>query len=260
MIRLATHAMGTRFEIVLPGENEQGLRAVGEEAIREIEEWHRRLSRFEPGSDTSRLNREPGARVDGEMAALLSLCDRVRVESDGAFDVRCGPNRSFDFGAVGKGWALDRAAAVLREHGVDQALLHGGTSSVITLGAPPGAGGWRIAIRSDGEPLDVVLNDQALGVSAPMGSREASSGDFIGTRSSPHILDPRTGLGAMCADTAAVIVPLDLENAGSFADVWSTTLIVTGSRPTCMSPDLESHIHTRSGGWSSHRPSIMESV
>jgi len=40
-----------------------------------------------------------------------------------------------DFGAVGKGWALDRAAETLSDLGVGCALLHGGTSTVLGLRA-----------------------------------------------------------------------------------------------------------------------------
>ena len=39
-----------------------------------------------------------------------------------------------DLGAIGKGYAIERAAEVLREAGVTSALLHGGTSTVQALG------------------------------------------------------------------------------------------------------------------------------
>ncbi len=179
MLLLATHAMGTRFEFVLQGEDEGHLRAVGEEAIRVVEDWHGRVSRFEPGSDASRLNRDGAARVDSEMRELLELCERVRVESDGAFDVRCGEGGMLDFGAVGKGWALDRAAEVVRECGVRCALLHGGTSSVVGIGAPEGAEGWKVGVRSEGEGMEVMLKDAAMGVSAPRGFRGEGSSDAV---------------------------------------------------------------------------------
>ncbi|HVU65096.1 MAG TPA: FAD:protein FMN transferase, partial [Phycisphaerales bacterium] len=170
---LATQAMGTRFEIVLHGEDEGRLRAVGEEAVRAIEHWHGRLSRFMPESDVSRLNRDSGARVGDDLRDLLDVCDEVRLASRGAFDPRIGPERCLDLGAVGKGWALDQAAAIVLEHGLTTALLHGGGSSVVAIGAPANAEGWPIAIRSDGEALRVLLHDQALGVSAPRGRVDA---------------------------------------------------------------------------------------
>lgn len=248
MLLLATHAMGTRFEFVLQGEDEGQLRAVGEEAIRVVEEWHGRLSRFEPGSDVSRLNRDASARVDSEMRELLELCERVRAESDGAFDVRCGEGGTFDFGAAGKGWALDRAAEMVRECGVTRALLHGGTSSVVGIGAPEGMDGWRVAVRSDGEAMEVMLKDATMGVSAPRGRRDA-----IGNG---HIVDPRTGAAVSGVDTAVVVVRDWERHACALADAWSTALVVMGRRGERMDDGFDSYVHTERG-WVIHSRQTM---
>ena len=53
-----------------------------------------------------------------------------------------------DLGAIGKGYAIERAAEVLREAGVTSALLHGGTSTVQAIGQPPGEECWKIAIET----------------------------------------------------------------------------------------------------------------
>lgn len=53
-----------------------------------------------------------------------------------------------DLGAIGKGYAIERAIEILREAGVTSALLHGGTSTVYALGNPPGASCWKIALPS----------------------------------------------------------------------------------------------------------------
>jgi thiamine biosynthesis lipoprotein ApbE len=45
-------------------------------------------------------------------------------------------NLDLDLGAVGKGYALDKALDVLREWGVENALLHGGTSTAVAIGSP----------------------------------------------------------------------------------------------------------------------------
>jgi thiamine biosynthesis lipoprotein len=67
-------------------------------------------------------------------------------------------------GAIGKGYALERALDLLREAGIQNALLHGGTSTVGALGAPaPGAPGWTVAVqhpkRSDAHLTSVTLRD-----------------------------------------------------------------------------------------------------
>ena len=53
-----------------------------------------------------------------------------------------------DLGAIGKGYALERAAELLREAGVTSALLNGGTSTIYALGRPPGNSAcWKVAVE-----------------------------------------------------------------------------------------------------------------
>jgi thiamine biosynthesis lipoprotein len=263
-VLLAAHAMGTRFEFVLCGDDPINLRAAGEEALREVQLWHSRLSRFEPDSDIARLNRDPSARIDPELAELLALCDQLREDTGGAFDPRYTPDRSFDLGAIGKGHALDRAAATLQDCGITNALLHGGTSSVIAIGSPGGASsglpwasahgkashsrqapegrqsapppGWSIQVASNGQPLHLTLHNQALSASS--------------TRHRAHIINPTTNYPARAANTAAIIAPLDTPHAATIAEAWSTALIVLGEAPANFPPHLTSHIHTQAG-WKS---------
>ncbi|NUP95764.1 MAG: FAD:protein FMN transferase [Planctomycetaceae bacterium] len=168
MLRLATRAMGTRFELVLAREDEPCWRAAGEAALECIEACDERWSLFSSSSLVARINREAArtpVRLDPELYELLERCLELREMFDGAFDVAIGrrmralgfrgepaaatharegfeldpmtrsirfttPDTALDLGSIAKGHALDLAAALLREHGVDSALLHGGTSSV----------------------------------------------------------------------------------------------------------------------------------
>ncbi len=229
-IRLATAAMGTRFELAIEGRSEPDLRAAGEEALREIELWHDRLSRFLPHSDISRLNRDPTAMVHPETRALLDQCDRLREDTGGAFDVRASGG-DLDLGAIGKGVALDRACSILRECGVTSALLHGGTSSVVAIGE------HRVAVECSGVPLRIRLNDLAMGVSS--------------NRQRIHIRDPRTGgLPPDGPDTAVVVGP-----EATLCDAWSSALLVLGSPPERFPEGYESHLHESPGGWRSGQPS-----
>ncbi len=93
--RLALAAMGTRVEVVVasrdPGDADA--RAVAEETLDEVATWHARLSAFEPASVVSQINRDaPKApvRVDGDVLALLRLCEEIRVATRGAFDACVG--------------------------------------------------------------------------------------------------------------------------------------------------------------------------
>lgn len=283
-VRLATNAMGTRFEVLLDGGPEPFLRAVGEEALREIEAWHRRLSLFEPASLVSRINREAAAapvRLDPETFALLSLCERVHRDSSGLFDITIdplmrawgmrpgdradtgpigmhllrldaqartiafeAPGLRIDLGAIAKGFALDLAAAIVRQYNVPRALIHGGTSSVVAIGAPPGRDAWLVGIRSDGTPATVALRDAALGVSAPRGR----SGEHDGLTGG-HIMDPRAGAPAAGADTAAVVGP-----SAALADAWSTALIAGGGRGPRPPREYSVLVHSAPRGWTIDDP------
>jgi thiamine biosynthesis lipoprotein len=247
-LKLALEAMGTRFELVLVDDGARSsaeLRAAGEQALEEIRACDVRYSAFRRDSERSRVVREAtqpaGAVLGADFAALFALCRELSRASGGAFDpalpaglaawdldlgsrrARCrGDLPALDFGAVAKGWALDHAVATLMEAGVTRALLHGGTSSIAALGAPPGRAGWSVALRdpsrgADAAPLArVELRDVSLGVSAPHGRRdEAGRG---------HVRDPRDGRSAE-APLACVVHP-----SAAIADAWSTALLVRASR------------------------------
>ena len=52
-VSLARNAMATRFEMVLHGDDEPGLRAAGEEALDEISELSAQLNYYDPSSEVS---------------------------------------------------------------------------------------------------------------------------------------------------------------------------------------------------------------
>lgn len=230
--------MGSRFEVVLPADDPEALRPAGEAALAEIEEWHRRLTRFEPDSQLNHLHRaalDAPVNIDRDLYALLEDCVAVWRASGGAFDPALGtgmdaveldpaqstvrftrPGVTLDLGGIAKGHALDHAARVLREGGVTAALVHGGTSSVVAIGRPPDDVGWKIALAGSGNPPTVVtLADQALGTSSQF-QRE-------------HVADPRSGTLIKGARLVAVIGP-----TARLCDAWSTALLVLGQRPAAM--------------------------
>lgn len=222
--------------------------------------------------------------VDRETFDLLALARDVWCDSDGAFDITIAPlmhtlgfrkggslqldgvhpigmnlielddaactmrftqpGVAMDLGAIAKGYALDRAAEILREAGIDCALLHGGTSTVVAIGCPfesSGNGGWRVRVHDDVEPRDVILCDEAMSVSAPRGRVIERDGAAIG-----HVVDPRTKDAAVGAICAAVI-----SSSAAVADAWSTALVVTGARPGAMPESIRSVMRIGTG-WVEH--------
>ncbi|MBO0726130.1 MAG: FAD:protein FMN transferase, partial [Blastocatellia bacterium] len=97
-----------------------------------------------------------------------------------------------DLGGIAKGYAVDRAVAVLKQYGVTSALVSAGGSTTYALGAPPGDPAWEIEVQDPVErdkiAIRIQLKDLALSVS---GSYEKFF-ELNGKRYS-HIMDPRTG-------------------------------------------------------------------
>jgi FAD:protein FMN transferase len=268
-VRLAIHAMATRFELVLHGDDPVRLRAAGEQALAAIERLERLLSFYRADSEITALNRhgsERPVRLSSEVFSLLRRCAELASDTHGAFDVTVGqlmrawrfvgehgaiprdgelevararvgahllefdedhgtvrclaPGVEVDLGAVGKGYAIDAAIDDLKESGITSALLHGGTSSVHALGAPPGEDGWPVTWAGAPDPTHAVirLRDRALSVSAPHGKSFVRDGRRYG-----HVLDPRTGV-PVSAGSVCVTGPQSY-----LCDALSTALLVRGA-------------------------------
>lgn len=127
-----------------------------------------------------------------------------------------------NLGSIGKGYALDRAAELLRrDWGIGSALLHAGGSSVVAVGHPPGGEAWAVTVRHpwDGSAVATVyLRDQGLATSAATFQHFAYNQRKLG-----HLIDPRTGRPAEGTASATAVAPTAAE-----ADALSTAFYVLG--------------------------------
>jgi len=137
------------------------------------------LAKQHEANGVNGTRKAPAARLRAALRrsanALVSLSEdalAVHVRRSGL---------SIDLGAIGKGFALDRARALLAEWEIKNALLSAGGSSVLAFGTDsPGRGGWVVNIAGDKRKTPVTLRDCALG-----GSGTSEMGR--------HIIDPRRG-------------------------------------------------------------------
>lgn len=131
-----------------------------------------------------------------------------------------------NLGAIGKGYALDRARRLLEARGVPEFLLHGGRSSVLARVAGDDAladrAGWLIGIRHPLFPhrrlAEIRLCNQAMGTSGAGVQFFRHEGKRYG-----HILDPRTGWPAEGVYSATVVAPTAAE-----ADALATAFYILG--------------------------------
>ncbi len=126
-----------------------------------------------------------------------------------------------NLGAIGKGYALDRSAGILRR-GMDNFLLHAGHSTILAEGAGPGGsqGGLRIGLRHPRDHnrnfLEISLRRGALSTSGA-----AEQKFSLGGREYGHIVDPRSGEPAQCNLSATALAP-----TAAVADALSTAFYV----------------------------------
>ncbi|OHB75466.1 MAG: hypothetical protein A2W31_03610 [Planctomycetes bacterium RBG_16_64_10] len=170
----------------------------------------------------------PGRRVPGaaQLSSALARVGSERLQLDEQTDsIRfLTPGMEINVHGIGKGYALDRCAALLRSAGMQDFLMHGGQSSVVAAGSHPAlpGRGWAVGIRHplcpDRRLAELLLRDRALGTSG-------SGTQFFRHRGAEygHLIDPRTGYPAKGVYSVTVLARTAAE-----ADALATALYVLG--------------------------------
>ncbi|MGZ3141162.1 FAD:protein FMN transferase [Lentzea chajnantorensis] len=113
---------------------------------------------------------------------MLDLCDWYETSTGGAFTARV-PGRGLDPCAVVKGWAVQRAADLLRAAGAVRFCINAG-GDVVVAGEPEPGKPWRVGVRHP---------DQADALCAVLGVRDGAVATSALYERGQHILDGRTG-------------------------------------------------------------------
>lgn len=161
------------------------------------------------------------ADIQAWLRSKPSIAD-IRI--DGQTITSRNRNVALDFGGYLKGVALDRAAAILRAQGINNALINIG-GNIMALGSKEGKK-WRVGIqhpRQSGPLATVTLNDgEAIG----------TSGDYqrffeVDGKRYAHLLDPRTGYPADHTQAVTVLIPPG-PRAGTLSDATSKPIFIAG--------------------------------
>ena len=129
------------------------------------------------------------------------------------------PCLQLDLGAIGKGYAVDRAAEVLHSLGIRNALINAGGSTIFAMGSPPDQAGWVVHLRDPSNKLDpqVMLRDGSVSTS------EQTAPSLLGNNSAGHIIDPDTGMPLKTVFAVSAV-----SKTASVSDALSTTLLLLG--------------------------------
>ncbi len=177
------------------------------EAVRSLHEIDAAFSPYRPNSEVSRFARgeDPYDGLSGDLRWVVEECERLRLVTRGGFDAWA--TGTFDPSGLVKGWAVQRAAALLATEGATDFCLTAG-GDVATLGSAAPGLPWRIGVR---HPLDP--DALAAIVEARDGLAVATSGAY---ERGDHIRDPRDGRAPRGVLSVTVTGP-DLGTADAYA-------------------------------------------
>lgn len=216
-------------------------------AVTAVFEWLRevdaRFSPFRADSEVSRAGRGdlPPAEFSPQLREVLDLCAEYERRSGGAFRARL-PGRGLDPSGIVKGWAVQRAADLLRTGNVPQFCINAG-GDVVTCGAPEPGQVWRVGVRhpDHADRMSIVLGLRCGAV--------ATSGCYERGR---HIVDGRTGRPASGLLSVTVVAG-DLTTA----DATATAAFAMGTpgvtwadaQPGCLvfAVDTDRRVHRSPG-------------
>ncbi len=181
---------------------------------------------FRTWSSAGKADRLP---TDAELAAAREDggWDKVTLNEADHSVTKSVDGLQIDLGAIAKGYAVDRAAAALKEAGIAGALVEVG-GEVRIFGANPPWEQWAIAVQHPFDLDDKTGAPFLCGALSLTDRSVATSGNYrrfseIGGKRYSHIIDPRTGQPADAVPSVTVIAADCMT-----ADAWSTSLSVLG--------------------------------
>jgi thiamine biosynthesis lipoprotein len=236
------YAMATHFQLRVAGEEKDYAAGTAQAAFAIVDRLESLLSRFRANSEVSQIAQlVPGEtlRLAEPAFSCLQIAQRMETATNGAFSVTAAALKTqsekprwsllkeqfsiqcelgkleFDLGAVGKGFALDRMAEVLREWQCPAYLLIAGGSSILTGDAPPGTPGWSCGLGDNNSPQRYCLKNASL------------SGSGLAVQGA-HILDPRTGAPSALRNRVWA-----LANTAAESDALSTACMILTEPEIC---------------------------
>ncbi|HEY2669773.1 MAG TPA: FAD:protein FMN transferase [Rugosimonospora sp.] len=227
---IARHSVqitGTTYAFCLGAPPTMARRTIGEAlaaAVAELRAVDAAFSPFHPRSLVSAVRR--GELTAGSypppLAEVIERCDAMRAATDGWFDAWAVPG-GFDPSGLVKGWAIDRAAVLLRAAGIDDYAITSGGDWLVRGNGPRG-GAWRVGVADPDNPLRVLATVQL------------TDGAVATSGYGALVIDPHTGAPARSRGPATVTGP-----TLAAADGYATALFAAGDAGVPWFPTTEGY-------------------
>jgi len=178
------------------------------------------------GSEGGDEHRVPTrAQIDETLGHAGS--NHIELDRDGGRTVTLGTDgMHIDLSGIAKGYAVDRAAAVLRDVGVTHALVNAG-GDIAAVGGKTAKNPWTVGVQ---RPVQggTVRDVHIIGKLPLFDGAVATSGNYedyftIGGQTYSHIIDPRSGIPREHVPSITVIA-----TDCTTADALATGLLVLG--------------------------------
>jgi len=175
-----------------------------------------------PVSNLWRFNDENPSLPDSQrLAQAVGLVNFREIEVDDSNVRLRQPGMSLHLGAIAKGYAVDKAMAVLQNNGIRHAMINAG-GDLMVLGERKDGQPWNIGLQHPKQPEKLIasfaLSEKAV----------ATSGDYqkyfmIENTRYHHILDPANGMPARGVISSTIIAKTVMD-----ADALATAVFVLG--------------------------------
>lgn len=225
-------AMATQLDVLIVGE-ELHSRRIWNQIEKAVVDMEKLMSRYDENGEIYTLNRKIARYPFSPSERLCSIiedCRKYYQLTYGIFDITLGnfsqllfddnaktiysfsETIELDLGGYGKGYALKEIEIILRQSGVEKALVNFGNSSVLAVGVHPHGEYWPVSIENPFTRevvADLQLCDTSMSVSGNT------------PRHNTHIIDPYTGK-YISGKRLAVVVCED----PVLAEVMTTTMLI----------------------------------